>query len=222
MIGHRQRLKERFLKGGTCALPLYELLELVLYIAIPRKDVKPLAKRLVERYGTLQHLCGAPVDELKAFDGLGEGAIHVIKLLHALALTLSEEAVREAPLINTTENVVRYARLRLENPNLEQCHVFYLNHKGLLIMDEIHQTGTACRTAIYPRELIRSALNAHALGMILVHNHPSGDPTPSEEDKEMTQLLVDLMAPLEIDFVDHIILGMQSYFSFKENNFIQS
>lgn len=214
-FGHRQRLRERFLKGGSAALAEYELLELLLCMAIPRGDVKPLAKSLIDRFGNLAGVLAASQSELAGCKGIGEATIAALKIAEASAQVLSRERAMELPVIASWEQLIDYCRVRLGHRNTEELHLLFLDRKNRLIADECHQRGTVDHTPVYPREVIKRALELHASALILVHNHPSGDATPSRGDIDMTRKIVDAAKAMEINVHDHIIVSRAGYNSFK-------
>tara|TARA_R110001583_G_scaffold195458_1_gene373880 strand:- start:51902 stop:52897 length:996 start_codon:yes stop_codon:yes gene_type:complete len=214
-FGHRQRLRERFLKGGNAALAEYELLELLLCMAIPRGDVKPLAKSLIDRFGNLAGVLTADQTELASCKGIGEAAIATIKIAEASAQVLSRERAMELPVIASWEQLIDYCRVRLGHRKTEELHLLFLDRKNRLIADECHQTGTVDHTPVYPREVIKRALELHASALILVHNHPSGDATPSRGDIDMTRKIIEAAKAMDINVHDHIIISQAGYNSFK-------
>lgn len=214
-FGHRQRLRERFLKGGSAALAEYEILELLLCMAIPRGDVKPLAKSLIDRFGSLAGVLAASQEELATCKGVGEAAIAAVKIAEASAQVLSRERAMELPVIASWEQLIDYCRVRLGHRKTEELHLLFLDRKNRLIADECHQRGTVDHTPVYPREVIKRALELHASAIILVHNHPSGDATPSRGDIDMTRKIVDAAKAMEINVHDHIIVSRAGYNSFK-------
>ncbi|WP_258549074.1 DNA repair protein RadC [Thalassospira profundimaris] len=214
-FGHRQRLRDRFLKGGSAALAEYEILELLLCMAIPRGDVKPLAKSLIDRFGSLAAVLAASQGDLAACKGVGDAAIAAIKIAEASAQILSRERAMELPIIASWEQLIDYCRVRLGHRNTEELHLLFLDRKNRLIADECHQRGTVDHTPVYPREVIKRALELHASALILVHNHPSGDATPSRGDIDMTRKIVDAAKAMEINVHDHIIVSRSGYNSFK-------
>ncbi|OKH88393.1 DNA repair protein RadC [Thalassospira sp. TSL5-1] len=214
-FGHRQRLRDRFLKGGSAALAEYEILELLLCMAIPRGDVKPLAKSLIDRFGSLAAVLAASQGDLATCKGVGDAAIAAIKIAEASAQILSRERAMELPVIASWEQLINYCRVRLGHRNTEELHLLFLDRKNRLIADECHQRGTVDHTPVYPREVIKRALELHASALILVHNHPSGDATPSRGDIDMTRKIVDAAKAMEINVHDHIIVSRSGYNSFK-------
>jgi DNA repair protein RadC len=198
-LGHRERLRERFLQGGSDALHDYEMLELILFRAIPRRDVKPLAKELLKKFGSLAEVIAAPVGRLKEVGGLGEAAITDLKIVHAAATQLTRGAVQQRQVLSSWSNVLDYCRAAMGFESKEHFRILFLDKGNHLIADEQHQTGTVDHTPVYPREVVKRALELSATAVILVHNHPSGDPTPSRADIEMTRAIVEVARPLGID-----------------------
>src|SRR5262249_39796711 len=204
--GHRQRLKERFAASGPEGLPDYELLELLLFSAIPRRDTKPIAKRLLERFGSFAEVVNAPAERLKEVDGVGDGAGLQLKLARAAALRLMRTAILQRPVLSTWTAVIDYCRAAMAYEAREQFRILFLDKKNRLVADEVQQTGTVDHTPVYVREVVKRALELSASALILVHNHPSGDPTPSRADIDMTKLIVEAAKPLGIAIHDHIIV----------------
>ena len=213
--GHRQRLRDRFIKGGATALADYELLELMLCMAMPRGDVKPLAKSLIAQFGSFANVLAARPEDLKTAKGLGDAGIAAIKIAQASALHLSRERAMELPVIASWEQLIDYCRARIGHLRNEELHLLFLDRKNRLIADECHQRGTVDHTPVYPREVIKRALELHASALILVHNHPSGDATPSKGDIDMTRKIIDAAKAMEIAVHDHIIISRAGYNSFK-------
>jgi DNA repair protein RadC len=213
--GHRQRLRDRFIKGGATALADYELLELMLCMAMPRGDVKPLAKSLIAQFGSFANVLAARPEDLKTAKGLGDAGIAAIKIAEASALHLSRERAMELPVIASWEQLIDYCRARIGHLRNEELHLLFLDRKNRLIADECHQRGTVDHTPVYPREVIKRALELHASALILVHNHPSGDATPSKGDIDMTRKIIDAAKAMEITVHDHIIISRAGYNSFK-------
>jgi DNA repair protein RadC len=214
-LGHRQRLKERFFNGGPEALPDYELLELVLFSAIPRRDTKPLAKRLIERFGSFAEVVNAPPERLKEMEGVGEAVVMQLKLVRAGALRLMQGGIMQRPILGSWQAVLDYCRAAMGFEAREQFRILFLDKKNRLIADEIQQKGTVDHTPVYVREVVKRALELSATAIILVHNHPSGDPTPSRADIDMTKQILEAAKPLGIAIHDHIIVGRQGHASFK-------
>ena len=213
--GHRERLRTRFREAGSDAISEYELLELVLFRAIPQRDVKPLAKELIAKFGSFAEVVAAPRMRLKELKGLGDAAIDELKIVHAAASRLARGKVQKRPLLSSWSSVLDYCRTTMAFAEKEQFRLLFLDKRNQLIADEIQQTGTVDHTPVYPREVVKRALELSATAIILVHNHPSGDPTPSRADVQMTQAIVDVAKPLGISVHDHIIVGKEGHASFK-------
>ena len=208
--GHRQRLKDRFVSGGPEALPDYELLELVLFNAISRRDTKPMAKRLIERFGSFAEAINAPPERLREVEGIGDSAIVQLKLVRAAALRLMQGNIMQRPVLTSWTAVVDYCRAAMGFEAREQFRILFLDKKN-----RVQQRGTVDHTPVYVREVVKRALELSASAIILVHNHPSGDPTPSRADIDMTKQIVDAAKPLGVAIHDHIIVGRQGHASFK-------
>jgi len=213
-LGHRQRLRERFHKDGS-SLADYELLELTLFQALPRQDTKPLAKALLDRFGSFSAVLGAPPSELAEIPGIGEASIHLLKLMQAAAQRAAAETIQKRDLMDSWSAVIDYCRARMAHERVEQFRILFLDKKNMLIADEMQQKGTVDHTPVYPREVVKRALELSATALILVHNHPSGDPTPSTADIQMTRQVIDTAKPLGIAVHDHIIIGKGSHASLK-------
>jgi DNA repair protein RadC len=213
--GHRERLRTRFREAGSDAISEYELLELVLFRAIPQRDVKPLAKELIAKFGSFAEVVAAPRMRLKELKGLGDAAVDELKIVHAAASRLARGKVLQRPLLSSWSSVLDYCRTTMAFAEKEQFRLLFLDKRNQLIADEIQQTGTVDHTPVYPREVVKRALELSATAIILVHNHPSGDPTPSRADVQMTQAIVDVAKPLGISVHDHIIVGKEGHASFK-------
>jgi len=213
--GHRERLRTRFREAGADAISDYELLELVLFRAIPQRDVKPLAKELVARFGSFAEVIAAPVERLREVKGLGEAAITEFKIVQAAAGRLARGQVKKRAVLSSWSSVLDYVRTAQAFAEKEQLRVLFLDKRNQLIADEVQQTGTVDHTPVYPREVVKRALELSATALILVHNHPSGDPTPSRADIQMTQSIVEIAKSLGIAVHDHIIVGKDGHVSFK-------
>jgi len=213
--GHRERLRARFREAGTEAVSDYELLELVLFRAIPQRDVKPLAKDLIAKFGSFAEVVAAPSARLKEVKGLGEAAITELKIVQAAANRLARGQVRKQTVLSSWSSVLDYCRATMAFADKEQFRVLFLDKRNQLIADEVQQTGTVDHTPVYPREVVKRALELSATALVLVHNHPSGDPTPSRADIQMTQSIVEVAKPLGIAVHDHIIVGKEGHVSFK-------
>ena len=187
-LGHRERLRKRFREGGAESLPDYELLELVLFRAMPRRDTKPLAKAVLSRFGTFAEAINAPEDRLLEVPGLGEAAVTELKLIRAAALRLMRGEVLERPVLSSWQGVLDYCRAAMGFAAKEQFRILFLDKRNQIIADEVQQEGTVDHTPVYVREVVKRALELSATAIVLVHNHPSGDPTPSRADIEMTKL----------------------------------
>ena len=189
-LGHRERLRRRFRDAGADALPDYELLELILFRAVPRRDTKPLAKAILAQFGTFAEALNAPEERLKEVPGLGEAAITEIKLVRAAALRLVRGEVLERPVLASWSQVLDYCRASMGFEAKEQFRILFLDKRNQIIADEVQQKGTVDHTPVYVREVVKRALELSATAIVLVHNHPSGDPTPSRADIEMTKQIV--------------------------------
>ena len=213
--GHRERLRARFREAGTEAVSDYELLELVLFRAIPQRDVKPLAKDLIAKFGSFAEVVAAPAARLAEVKGMGDAAVTELKIVQAAAGRLARGQVQKRPVLSSWSNVLDYCRTAQAFAEKEQFRVLFLDKRNQLIADELQQTGTVDHTPVYPREVVKRALELSATALILVHNHPSGDPTPSHADIQMTQAIIDVAMPLGIAVHDHIIVGKEGHASFK-------
>jgi len=213
--GHRERLRGRFRDAGADALTDYELLELVLFRAIPQRDVKPLAKDLIVKFGSFPEVIAATPRRLAEIKGIGNAAITELKIVHAAASRLARGQIRKRPVLSSWSSVIDYCRTTMAFAEKEQFRILFLDKRNQLIVDELQQVGTVDHTPVYPREVVKRALELSATALILVHNHPSGDPTPSHADIEMTQTIIKIAAPLGIAVHDHIIVGKEGNASFK-------
>jgi DNA repair protein RadC len=213
--GHRQRLRQRFLEAGSEALSDYELLELVLFRAIPQRDLKPLAKELIAKFGSFSEVIAAPPRRLAEIKGLGDAAIVELKVVLAAAGRLARGQVKKRPVLSSWSSVLDYCRTAMAFADKEQFRILFLDKRNQLIADELQQVGTIDHTPVYPREVVKRALELSATAIILVHNHPSGDPTPSRADIQMTQSIIDVAKPLGISVHDHLIVGKEGHASFK-------
>jgi DNA repair protein RadC len=213
--GHRERLRGRFREAGEQALADYELLELLLFRAIPQRDVKPLAKDLVKKFGSFAEVISAPPALLAETPGVGEAAITEIKIVQAAAQRFARGQVQKRPLLSSWSSVLDYCRAAMAFADKEQFRILFLDKRNQLIADEVQQVGTIDHTPVYPREVVKRALELSASAIILVHNHPSGDPTPSSADIQMTKSIAEVARPLGIALHDHIIVGKQGHASFK-------
>jgi DNA repair protein RadC len=214
-LGHRERLRDRFREGGTAALPDYELLEMVLFRAIKRGDTKPIAKALMARFGSFAEVISAEPERLMEVKGVGPAIATELKLIQAAALRLTRGQVLHKPLLNTWHVIIEYCRAAMAFNEVESFRLLFVDKKQQLIADEVQQTGSVDHTPVYAREVIKRALELSATSIIMVHNHPSGDPTPSTADIEMTKKIVAAGQPLGIQVQDHIIVGRRGHVSFR-------
>jgi DNA repair protein RadC len=213
--GHRERLRERFREAGPDALSDYELLEAVLFRAQPRRDVKPLAKTLIATFGSFAEVISAPVARLAEVKGLGNASITELKLVQAAASRLLRGEVKKRPALSSWSAVLDYCRTAQAFADKEQFRILFLDKRNQLIADEVQQTGAVDHTPVYPREVVKRALELSATALVLVHNHPSGDPTPSHADVQMTQQIIAVASPLGISVHDHIVVGREGHASLK-------
>jgi DNA repair protein RadC len=213
--GHRERLRERALKGGLTPLPDYELLELFLFRTFRNGDVKPIAKGLIDRFGSLAGVLGATVEELRSVASIGSEAALDLKALHEITVRIGKEPVRKRPVISSWTALLAYVRTGMAHESREQFRVLFLDKKNQLILDEVMNHGTVDHAPVYPREVARRALETAASSVILVHNHPSGDPTPSSADVDMTRQIVEALRALKIAVHDHLVVGRDGVASFK-------
>ncbi|WP_417693792.1 RadC family protein [Roseibium sp.] len=214
-IGHRQRLKQRFRQSGGSSLQDYELLELLLFSALPRQDTKPIAKALLKRFGSFASVIGAPRARLKEISGVGDSVVDTLKVTQVAAQRLIIREVDEREPLSSWSKVMDYIHIAMAHETVEEFRILFLDKRNGLIADEVQQKGTIDHTPVYPREVIRRALELSASAMILVHNHPSGDPTPSRADIQMTRQIAEIAKPLGVEVHDHIIVGRQGQVSFK-------
>lgn len=214
-VGHRQRLKDKFKAIGHVGFADYELLELLLFQAIPRADTKPLAKILMDRFGSLLGVMAASETALKEVKGVGESVVHLLKLVHALLNRGLQHDIQGKNVLQSWQQVIEYCSLTMSYNDKEQLRIIYLDQKNQVLADEIQQTGTVNHTPIYPREVMKRALEVSATALILVHNHPSGDPTPSRVDIDLTMRIQRIGDELGITLHDHVIIGKGKHASFK-------
>jgi DNA repair protein RadC len=213
--GHRERLRARFLKGGADAMPDYELLELTLFAAIPRRDTKPLAKALMARFGSFAEVIAAPRARLMDVPGVGETVANHLKIVEAAAQRLAKTQVMGRPALSSWSALLDYCTAAMARSDKEEFPVLFLDRKNVLIADEVQNKGTVDHAPVYPREVIKRALELSASCLILVHNHPSGDPTPSKADIAMTREIVTAANALGIAVHDHLVIGRAGHSSFK-------
>jgi len=212
--GHRARVRERVLKGGVEALKDYELLELLLFYSIDRKDTKPLAKQLLERFGTLGDVFAAEPETLREFE-IDQRTLVQFRALRETARRLAERKVKDMPVLTNWKQLIDYCHTALAHEKTEQFRILFLDRKNVLIADEVQQRGTIDHTPVYPREVVKRALALNAAALILVHNHPSGDPKPSREDIEMTREIKGASEALGISIHDHLVIGRKGHASFR-------
>jgi DNA repair protein RadC len=214
--GHRERVRERFNKVGGEAFSDAELLEAVLHLVIPRRDTKDLAKLLLKRFGSFARVLGAPRGQLAEFDGLGETTVTSLKIVLAAAQRFGRDQVDTTrPILSSWSELIGYCRAVMAFEHIEQFRILFLDKKNRLIADEVQQRGTVDHTPVYPREVIKRSLELGATALILVHNHPSGDPSPSTADVQMTKQIIEVANPLGITVHDHIIIGTSGHASMR-------
>lgn len=213
--GHRERLRERFLKGGADAMPDYELLELTLFAALPRRDTKPLAKALLLRFGSFAEVIAAPRARLMEVKGVGESVANHLKIVEAAAHRMAKTSVIGRPALSSWTALLDYCTTAMARSQNEEFRILFLDRKNVLIADEVQNRGTVDHTPVYPREIIKRALELSASAIILVHNHPSGDPTPSKADILMTREIVTAAKALGLAVHDHLVIGRSGHASFK-------
>ncbi len=220
MSDHRKRLRERFMQGGADAIPDYEMLELVLFRAIPRRDVKPLARRLLEAFGDFNRVISAPPARLRDLEGVGDAVVIELKIVEAAAHRLARARVMKRPVITGWDALLDYCHTSMAHRETEQFRVLFLDRKNVLIADEEQARGTVDHVPVYPREVVKRALELNASALILVHNHPSGDPTPSESDIVMTGQIDDAARALGLTLHDHIVVGKSRELSFRSAGYL--
>lgn len=220
MADHRKRLRTRFMEGGPAALPDYELLELVLFRAIPRQDVKPLARLLLDTFGDFGRVISAPPERLDRIKGVAEAVVTELKIVEAAAHRLARARVIQRHVIDSWDKVLTYCHTTMAHRETEQLRVLYLDRKNVMIGDEAQAKGTVDHVPVYPREVVKRALELNASALILVHNHPSGDPTPSEADIAMTAQIQSAADALGIILHDHIIIGKERELSFRSAGYL--
>ena len=213
--GHRERLRERFLKGGAEAMPDYEMLELVLFAAVPRRDTKPLAKALIARFGSFAEVIAANRERLMEVEGVGEAVVNQLKIVEAAAQRLAKGKVIGRPALSSWQALLDYCMAAMARNQTEEFRVLFLDRKNVLVADEVQSKGTVDHTPVYPREIVKRALEHGASAIILVHNHPSGDPTPSRADIELTREIAAAAKALKIAVHDHLVIGRGGHASFK-------
>ena len=213
--GHRDRLRQRFLAAPD-SLADYELLEMLLFIAIPRRDVKPLAKRLIDQFGTLGGVLTADPEQLRRRANLSETTVAALKTVPAAARRMLKEEVERGAILNTWKQLLQYLSLAMKYEKIEHFRLLFLDRKNVLIADEVQQSGTVDHTPVYPREVAKRALELHACAVIMVHNHPSGDPTPSQGDINTTREVAKALTTVGVTLRDHLIIGRSDHVSLKQ------
>jgi DNA repair protein RadC len=219
-LGHRARMRAKLLRAGPAALLDHELLEMVLFLALPRRDTKPLARALLARFGSFAGAIAAPVEEMQRIEGLGEAGAAALKTVQAAALRLAAAEVLHKPVLDNWDRLLGYLNASLARERIEQFRVLFLDNRNRLIADEAQARGTVNHTPVYPREVVKRALELHATALILVHNHPSGDPRPSRADIEMTAQVKQAAESLDIRLHDHLIIGNGSQFSLRREGLL--
>lgn len=219
-LGHRQRLRERFLQHGHAALADYELLEMVLFSARPRGDVKPLAKKLLQEFGSFAKVITASQEKLMAVEGVSEAVVAAIRTVHAAAERMLREEIQDKPLIKSWSALLNYAKTTMGFKEVEEFRILFLNKRNELIKDELQQKGTVDHTPIYTREVVKRALELNACSLVLMHNHPSGDANPSKADIDITNQVVRASSAMGISVHDHLIITKTGHFSFRANGII--
>lgn len=217
---HRKRLRDRFMEGGSAALPDYELLELVLFRAIPRRDVKPLARALLDQFGDFNGVLSAPVARLSQINGVGDAVICELKVIEAAAQRLSRARILRKHVISSWDALLDYCHTTMAHRETEQFRILFLDRKNVLIADEDQARGTVDHVPVYPREVVKRTLELNASALILVHNHPSGDPTPSEADIAMTAQINAACQTMNITLHDHLIIGRSRELSFRSEGLL--
>ena len=217
---HRKRLRSRFMEGGATAIPDYELLELVLFRAIPRQDVKPLARLLLDSFGDFNRVITAPVARLLQIKGVGEAVVQDLKILEAAAQRMARAKVMQRAVLSSWDALLDYCHTAMAHRETEQFRILFLDRKNVLIADEEQARGTVDHVPVYPREVVKRALELNASALILVHNHPSGDPTPSDADILMTNQIRDAAETLGITLHDHLIVGRERETSFRAQGYL--
>jgi len=214
-LGHRDRLRQRFVASGSETVPDYELLELLLFRILPRRDTKPVAKALIKRFGSFSEVLAAPPLLLREIDGLGESAVTDLKVILAAAQRFARDEVVDRPVLASSSELIDYCRSQMAFADKEQFRILFLDKRNRLIADEVQQVGTVDHTPVYPREIIKRSLELSATALILVHNHPSGDPAPSSADVKMTREISAIASPLGITIHDHVIIGRGGHVSLR-------
>ena len=218
--GHRNRMRLRLITAGPEAIADHELLEMVLFLALPRRDTKAIAKILLARFGSFAAAIAAPLQDLRATEGLGEAGVAALKTVHAAALRLARSEVMNQPVLSNWDGLMEYLNAVLARERIEQFRVLFLDNRNRLLADEAQARGTVNHTPVYPREVVKRALELHATALIVVHNHPSGDPTPSRDDIAVTQEIKAAAEALSIVLHDHVIVGNGRWLSFRKQGLL--
>ena len=218
--GHRARMRARLLEAGPDALADHEMIEMVLFLALPRRDTKPIARALMGQFGSFAGAIAAPRAELARIDGLGEAGLAALKLVQAAALRLARAEVLDRPVLSNWDRLMAYLNVVMARERVEQFRILFLDNKNRLLADEAQARGTVNHTPVYPREVVKRALELHATAIILVHNHPSGDPTPSRDDIEMTRAIKAAAQTLAVVLHDHVIVGNGRWLSFRREGLL--
>ena len=220
LADHRRRLRARFMEGGAKGMPDYELLELILFRAIPRQDVKPLARRLIDTFGDLNGVLAAPPARLEGISGVGEAVICELKVVEAAAHRMARARVLGRQVVASWQALIDYCHTTMAHRDVEQFRILFLDRKNTLIADEEQARGTVDHVPVYPREVVKRALELNASALILVHNHPSGDPTPSQADIDMTRAIATAAEALSIPIHVHIVIGRSRELSFRSEGLL--
>jgi len=217
MEGHRARLRQRLIASGPESVADHELLELVLFLALPRRDTKPIARALLTRFGSFANAITAPVPDIAAVDGMGDAAAASLKIVQAAALRLVRAEVAGKPVLTNWDALMGYLNAAMARDRVEKFCVLFLDNRNRLLADEVLSRGTVAHTPVYPREVVKRALELHASALILAHNHPSGDPSPSADDIAMTRQIVEAARALSITVHDHVVVGNGQWRSFRRD-----
>ncbi|MDE8348000.1 MAG: DNA repair protein RadC [Acidocella sp.] len=220
LAGHRERLRSRLLTAGPDSLADHEMIEMVLFLAIPRRDTKQLARNLIAKFGSFASVISASVPDLLAIDGLGEAGAAALKIVQAGSQRLARAEVLYRPVLSNWDRLMEYLQAVLAREKIEQFRILFLDNRNRLLADQAQAKGTVNHTPVYPREVVRRALELHATAIILVHNHPSGDPSPSSNDIEMTKEIKKAAAALSIVLHDHVIVGNGQWLSFRKTGLL--
>lgn len=219
-LGHRERLRQKILKFGANTLQDYELMEVILMQAIPRRDVKPLAKEVLQHFGSFAAALNAKPEELAKINGIKDSTIALFAIICESSIRMLKNQIVDGPVINSWDSLIAYCRAEMGQKKVEAMRVLFLDSQCRLIKDEIMQTGTINQTIVYPREVARRSMELGALSIIIVHNHPTGDLRPSKSDITMTQMIRDALTPLSITLVDHLIVSKSGFMSFKDCGYL--